>query len=564
LAVSAAIIGLGPLAVHLALRLPPINQVDYADAWFYSAYAWVPRHHFSVFEWNYFSVRFPAILSIGLFERVFGVYGGYIVLRYLLAVGSGAAVYLAVRRFSTVSVAAGATALLYLNPFFSRMLLWDYASFVVVSAGTAGLALWWWTDGRTLAWTLIPGGALAIAVFANVIFATALLILVAVEGAAALRRGSRAVLRLCLRLGVAGASAVLVFLVGFLGYERFTSLTPDDLVRPTIDFLRSNEQNSALYQHPVGDWLGDELRIWAPVIVSVALVAALRGRLFDTDLRARVAQLCIGYTAFLWLYRFLVTSSVLETWWAYSVVVVVVAPALGVLIDEVSRDQRAGIWALVGVCALTALAIRTFDGSAVDLYGAISDRPRLLWTIVAAAVGGTLLLAARSRARRTAALVAVVVSSTAMAWAPSVFDGRGETGVFVSNGDLDWDAYGGAKQFVELVRDYDARGHRVYTWYPDTQGITNVGWTMLPQLGSTVQVLGAPTRLNKLEPLGKARLLQPDVAYVLAMSSRRNDLTAARTALRSAGFQERMVQSGVLADGRLRYVLIELTGKPSA
>ena len=468
MAVSAAIIGLGPLAVYLALRLPPINQVDYADAWFYSAYAWVPRHHFSVFEWNYFSVRFPAILSIGLFERVFGVYGGYIVLRYLLAVGSGAAVYLAVRRFSTVSVAAGATALLYLNPFFSRMLLfWDYASFVVVSAGTAGLALWWWTDGRRLAWTLIPGGALATAVFANVIFATALLVLVAVEGAAALRRGTHAVLRLGLRLGVAGASAVLVFLAGFLGYEGFTSLTPDDLVRPTIDFLRS--KNSALYQHPVGDWLGHELRIWAPVIVSVALIAALRGRLFGTDLRARVAQLCIGYTAFLWLYRFLVTSSVLETWWAYSVVVVVVAPALGVLIDEVSRTKVRASGPSWGCCALTALGIRTFDGSAVDLYGAISDRPRLVWTIVAAAVGGTLLLAARSRATRTAALVAVVVSSTAMSWAPSTFDGRGETGVLVSNGDLDWDAYGGAKQFVELVSDYDARGHRVYTWYPDTQ-----------------------------------------------------------------------------------------------
>lgn len=561
------VIMLGPLLVALALRLPPINQLDYADAWFYSAYAWVPRHHFSLFDWNYFSVRFPAILSIGVFERVFGVHVGYLVLRYLLAVGSGAAVYLGVRRFSTMSVATSATALLYLNPFFSRMLLWDYANFVAVSAGVAGLALWWWSEGRRLVWTLLPGAALASAVFANVIVATALLVFIAVETLAAVRIGRRAVVHLVARLAVAAGSAVMVFVAGFLGYLWFTSLSPDDLLRPTIEFLRSNEENSSVYQRPFDEWLGHELRIWAPVVVSVALIAVLRRRVLGTALPARIAQVCIGYTSFLWLYRFTVTSSVLETWWAYNMVVIVLVPALGVLLHAAAGDPRVArscAVLAVGVCVLGALVIRTFDGAAEDFYRVIADRPRALWALVAMAVAAAVLLSARRPAIRLAAVAAVFLVSSTMAWAPSVLDGRGRTGVFVSNGDLEWDAYGGAKRFIEMVRDYDARGRRVYTWYPDTQGITNVGWTTLPHLGQTVQLLGAPARLDGLQPLGRARLLQQDAAYVLAMSSRPCDLRAARRALRSAGFRGRTVKRGALADGRMQYVLIELTGKPSA
>lgn len=567
LAAAALVIGLGPLLVALTLRLPPINQLDYADAWFYSAYAWVPRHHFSVFDWNYFSVRFPAILSIGFFERVFGVHLGYLVLRYLLAVGSGAAVYLCVRRFSTIPAAVGGVALLYLNPFFSRMLLWDYANFVAVSAGVAGFALWWWSEGRRLAWTLLAGAALAVAVFANIIVATALLVLFAVELVAAVRIGRRAVVHLMRRLAVAGVSAVGVFIAGFLGYLWFASVRPDDLVRPTIEFLRSNEENSSLYQRPLEEWLGHEFRIWAPIVISVALIAVLDRKALGTELTARIAQVCIGYTAFLWVYRFTVTSSVLETWWAYNMVVVVLVPALGVLIHAAAEDTR-GVRSraliAVGTCGLGALVIRTFEAEAEDLYTGLSERPRLLWALVSVAVGAAILVAIGRPAIRIGALAGVFLLATMMAWAPSVLDGRGKTGVFVSSGDLEWDAYGGAKRFIELVRDYDAQGHRVYTWYPETEGITNISWTTLPHLGLTVHLLGGPARLDRLEPLGKARLLQQDAAYVLAMSSRPNDVIAARRALLSAGFRGRTVRQGVLADGRMRYLLIELTHKPSA
>jgi hypothetical protein len=157
------------------------------------------------------------------------------------------------------------------------------------------------------------------------------------------------------------------------------------------------------------------------------------------------------------------------------------------------------------------------------------------------------------------ALVAIL---TVMMWAPSVFDGRGTTGIFVTDGGTEWRDYPAARQFVELVRDYDAPKSRVYTWYSGTSGPTNIGWTTLPQGGQTVQQLGVSAPLDRLEPLGRARLLQPDAAYVMVMSLRSAELRAAERALVAAGFRDRRVKQGALASSGLRYVLVRLTKKP--
>ena len=563
--IAPAVILLGPVVVVVLLGLPLVNQLEYADAWFYSAYAWTPRHHFALFEWNYFSVRFPAILSIGVFERVLGVHGGYVVLRYLLAVASGAAVYLGVRRVASASIAAAAAGLLYLNPFFSRMLLWDYAGFVVVSAGVVGFSLWWWSESRRLAWTALPGTALAIALYANVIVAIGLVVLFAVELASAVRLGRRALIRLALRVAIAVGSAIVVLVVGYVSYTRFSALSPDDLLRPTIDFLLSNEQNAAPYQQPISQWLEHELRIWPPVITSLALISILGRRVLATDLPARIAQVCIGYTAFVWIYRFAVTSSGVETWWAYDILVMVTAPAIGVLLQAlVARwpEQKAAILVAVGVTAAGAIAIRSLDNAAEDTYSSVSTRPALLFTAVAVAVGGAVALAFGRRFVVALGLASVMGALCLMSWAPSVFDGRGATGVFARDSDLEWDMYAGAHEFVDIYRRYDAPRSLVYTWYPDPSGPEAISWATLPQYGRTVHEVGLPAPMDVLQPLGRARLIERDVAFVLAMSEQQRDLVTAQRALKTAGFASKPVEAGTLGDQRVHYVVLQLVGKP--
>jgi hypothetical protein len=557
----AATIGLAPLLVVLVLRLPLINQLNYADAWFYSSYAWVPKHDFAIFGWNYFSVRFPPILAIGAFQRVFGAGDGYVILRYLLAVACGSSIYLCVRRFASVRIALAASVLLYLDPFFSRMLLWDYSGFLEVAAGVVGVALWYWSDDGRLLATVLSGIALSIAVFANALFGTLLVVLLLVEAVDAVRGGRHGVLRYLARLFVCAGCAVLVFSLGYLSYVKILgSLGPYDLLRPTIEFFGENSQKSAPYQHTINSWLLHEPRVWAPVVLSFALLVTLRGRLLGRGVAARIAQLCIAYTAFLWLYRLLVVSAVIEQWFAYSLTVVVIVPAAAVLLNEICRDRARAMRALLAPCiafALAAILTRDLTGPAGDVYEQLSLHSWLVVALIAVGLLAALLGALRSRLQLVG-LTALAAVLALMSFAPSVLDGRGATGIFVTNGAQEWTAYKAAQRFADIVQNYDSLSHRVFLWFPGEFGYVSLTWTDLPQDADTLNEPGVPEALGAMTPLAHARLSLPNVKYVMILSPSTRELAVAREALASGGFPAVLVRSGELAKNSLSYALVEL------
>jgi hypothetical protein len=560
-----SVIGLMPILATLVLRLPLINQLNYADPWFYSTYAWAPKHGFEIFGWNYFGARFPAILGIGLFKRLFGVGGGYVLLRYTLAIACGTSVYLCVRRLASVPVALSTVALLYLQPFFSRMLLWDYSGFAEITAGVIGVALWYWSDGRRLAWTLLPGAALASAVFANALFGTALFALFAVEAVAALRQGRHALRNYCARLVIVVCATIGVFSIGYLSYvEILGSFNPYQLLRPTIEFLRENSKNSAPYQAPISHWLLHEPRLWMPVITSVALLAVLRRRVLGVNLSVRIAQLCIVYTGFLWLYRFTVTSSLIETWWAYSVVVVATAPAVGVLLHELLSKYRASKhWPAVAVAtfALTAILVRDVPNPAASAYHAIAGHRSLLVGLLVIGLASAVLTSSRRTTGRVASSIVFVVILAVMSYAPSVLDGRGTTGVFVTNGAREWKVYEAGEQFIDLVQDYDSPSHRVFLWWPGIFGYVSITWTDLPQTADTLNEVGVDESLDHLTSLGTARLEQPQVRYIMILSPQLDDLSKAHKALVQGGFWGSVVRSGEFAGGELYFTLVTVRKK---
>ena len=557
--VAVAAVALTPILVVLLLRLPLVNQLNYADAWFYSGYGWAPKHEFALFGWTYFSVRFPAILAIGAFQRVFGAGGGYVLLRYLLVVASGASVYLCVRRFASAGVGAVAVVLLYLNPFFSRMLLWDYSGFMEVAGATCGIALWFWSDGRRLWWTLLPGAALACAVFANALVGTGVLVLLLVEGAHAVRQGRSGVRLYALRVGVAAAAGVGVFALGYLAYLAILgSISPYDLLRPTIKFFGENSQQSAQYQRPVSSWLFHEPRIWGPVLLALALLATLRGRILAAEIESRVALVFVAYVAFLWLYRFTVTSSVIETWWGYDVLAVSMGPAVGVLLRELSRSVRRTWWIVALICLGAAiLFVRDLPGPAGHVYHSLSSHEALLLVVLAVGVAlaaATGWLPAKGRGLAAAGLAVVVAIAL---YAPSILDARGTTGVFVTSGSEEWKAYKAGQQFLDLVQDYDGPAHRVYLWYPGTLGPVDVAWSDLPQYGDTVDQLGVDEG-PALSTLGRARLVEPQVHYALLFAPDRADVLARRRSLQASGFPAPLVREGQLGGGVLSYQLVAI------
>jgi hypothetical protein len=555
------LIVLGPVFVVLALRLPLINQLNYADAWFYSSYAWVPKHDFEIFGWNYFAARFTSILPIGLFSRTLGANYGYVLLRYLLSLACGTSVYVCVRRFAAPWVAIAAAVLLYLQPFFSRSLLWDY-TFIEVAGGVVGVALWYWSDGRRLVWTTLPGIALASATFANANVATVIFVLLVVEIVAALRLGKPATLRCLARFGVLFVALIGVFSVGYFSYVAIIGIfDPYDLLRPTVEFLGENGRNSGPYVRPVHLWLLHEPRLWMPVITSVALLATMRRRVFDVTLPARVAQLCIACTAFLWLYRFTVTSSVLEVWWSYSIVVIATAPSMGVLLHELSSSAQAPLrWSCIGAggFAVASIFIRDVPSLTSHAYRAISLHPSLLLGVLAVGILTALGMAWDHRWRRAAFAALFMLILAVMSYAPSVLDGRGTTGIFAANGTQEWKTYAAAERFIKIVQDFDAPSHRVFLWWPGTLGPVSITWSDLPQSGDTLNTLGVDGSIDQLTPLGVARLNQQAVKYVMILAPSLVDVRSANHALAATGFPGVSVNRGGLANGSLSFALIEL------
>jgi hypothetical protein len=368
-------------------------------------------------------------------------------------------------------------------------------------------------------------------VFANANFATALLPLFAVDGVAAMRQGRRATLHYGARLGMAAGGTIGVFLVGYLSYVKILGgFGPYEMLRPTVDFLRENSKNSGPYVQPVHLWLLHEPRLWMPVVTSVALLAVLRGRIFGLTLPARIAQMCIAYTAFLWLYRFTITSSVLEVWWSYSVVVAATAPAVGVLLHELTSNlRRPKRWIVIvtGAFALTAILIRDVPTPVNETYRAISEHRELLVGLLALSL---------------------------------VLDGRGTTGIFATSGSREWKGYKAGAQLMDIVQDYDSLSHRVFLWYPGIFGYVSIAWADLQQYGDTLNVVGTSESLGHLTPLGVARLDQPEVVYLMILAPRQYELTQGRKALTQAGFGASVVRYGSFA-GALRYVLLMLGKK---
>lgn len=555
------VLALAPIVIVAAWRLPLINQLNFADAWFYTGYAFVPKHEFEIFGWNYFAVRFPAIFLIGLFERVFGAAGGYVVLRYLLAIACGWTMFGGLRRFVGVPAALAGALLLLLDPFFSRMLLWDYSGFIETAAGVIGFVLWYWAEDRSPLWTLPAGIALSVAAYANALIGTALFVFVVVEGLAAIRGGMNGVMRYVVRLLVVVASAVVVFVVGYVGYLGILhSLSPWQLLRPTVQFLTNNAQEASPYQFPISSWILHEPRIWAPVVVSLALIGVLRRRLLDTGVRARIAQLCVAYTAFLWLYRFAVPSSVVETWYAYSVTVIVVAPATTILLAELDGDGRSTTRRIVfatAAFAVISLVIRDIPGPIDTAYTAIGRHPWIDALVLA--LGILSAGACASRAARPMAICALMTIAAIMCYAPSVLDARGTTGLFVRNGAAEWDSYQADKQFLDLVRRYDSPTSRVFLWWPGTLGETSITWSDLPQSGDTLNAVGVNSPLDHVPPVGIARLKAYPVRYVLVLAPRENQVSHGLAALNDAQVRGHVLVHGRFSPSALRYALFEVT-----
>ena len=384
---------------------------------------------------------------------------GYIVLRYVILVATGVILYTCVRRFASTAVACTSVVLLALNPFYMRMVLWDYTSYVALPCAIAGVAIWLMAATRASSvWPFLGSGALlGAAVFANALSGTFVAALILVEVAAALRGGAQESQALCASIVAATAGAGLISLIGYLGYAAYLgAFDPYDLLEATVEFARANDQRSAPFRQPFSEFLDGEPRIWGPVLICFVLVVVLGRRVLANDLAGRLAQFALPLFFFFFFLKklFRRRRDLVGIQPGRDLHLLRRAP---LILDQFQRSMSkraayAAMAAAVAGTAVTTLVIRSRNSWAVSIYEEIRDDPPVLIVILAAGVVATVLLRAlRHPAARAAAAGACFALLAFVSLTPARYAGIGQTGEFAEDGRTERLGYQAAYDRTKLI-----------------------------------------------------------------------------------------------------------------
>jgi hypothetical protein len=563
-----AVILLAPLIGVLVVRAPLMNNLPYRDPWFYSGYAWTLAHHIEIFGWFYYSVRFPVILPIRWATDLFGPVTGYLVLRYVIFVGTGAIVYACFRRFASLGTACTAVVLLAMSSFYLRMVLWDYTSFVAVPCSIAGVAIWFMASVRgRVGWQFVVAGALlGAAVFANVLSASVVAAMLLVDGIVIFRRGPDESLRFALRCGAALLGALFVFFGGYLAYAAYLGpFKLSEIVSPTIEFLRNNNQLAAPLQRPASEFLRGEPRVYAPVLLSLGVVVALGRRFLTAELPGRLAQFAVAYVGLIWLYRFTVTSSVVETWWAYNMTAVSVAYGLPLVVYGLSesatrRAKLLVIGAAIAATAITSFVVRTANIRMVIVSNYVKTHLTMLVLLLCATAVVTLMLRLRWPFARAVAVAAFASLFAAISLIPATYIGINQPGEFAPDSRGEYLGYRAAYDMSKLLQGRDQPDSRVLLW-TTLIGLPMIAWTDLPHQGGSILSPDTPVQsLTDLPPPALDLVRYPTTHALLVLSENPADMTSALSTLHRFHVGAKLRARGVWADGHLHYELVDVSG----
>lgn len=564
--VPCAVVLLAPVLGVALLRAPLLNMLGYLDPWLYAGFGWTLQHHIQVFGWPYFVDRFPVVLAVAASTGLFGPVAGYFVLHYLLMAGCGALLYLAVRRFASVSTGCAAVCLLMLSPFFVRMVIWDYVTFVTLPCTIAGVALWYLGSTRVRAvWTALASGiCLGAAIFSNPGAGFVLPALISVEAIAAIRGGRQDIITSVRRGCAVATGALLTVVVGYLGYRAYnTGSFPLKLMfQGTIDYVRASGQTAPAFQTSPSVFLRADPHIYAPVLLCLGTIMVLGRSLLANTPRSRMAQFAVAYTLLFWVYRFTISSAyVIEQWLYYDLTAVTWAFAMPALLDELGRARDRARWVVVGGVAIAATGVADLVFRSVGPSALSTFNTHIIALVCLLAVGGIVGALAAVLKRGTVGVIAVgmycaILAVVALApTRPMAVEGDfGTTGDFSTYPtSLELEAYRAAYDMGQLVDKYDRPDSRVLIW--DSPGpLAAVEWENV--YGNVSGF--TPTAIPILTPAELARLREPTTSRVLAVSTSEAQVRSALPALREHGLDSSEQINGAWAGGKVHYVLIKI------
>lgn len=552
-----AFILLAPVAAYAAfkIRLSTQAREGYVDAWFYTGFAQDPALMFEQFGWNYYALRFPVIFLSHLFNQVLGDMEGYTALRYVIVVGVGGLLFVWARRNFGVGIAALSYLFLLCNPYFPRLLLWDWVQYMAIPLALAGMLVWYMPTQRPEMRAASVGFLFASAIAVHFFVVTAVGLFMLIECLALVRtKRPSMVLRELLAMLLGGAACVaLGFVYMAIVYRAFDPMQ----VYTTLSVaIKAGQGFVASHASTFLSW---GTRLWygyVPLVLVISAGLMLGREALRTSIEARVWQFACAYTAFYWFYQ-LTRGYIIESplyFFSLTIAVYLLLPvwlalALRKMGDEQST-RRTIVLLLAGVVLVGAPLVNRIWPALYDDILAAAQRSTYLFILLALFVVcltiGLWRGAARSRGLLAMACIPLLVACLqVMVFTDWFFrepfsEGRSR--------EAAWRR--AAVDLFSIYKAHATREKKMVNWLtknePKIQSIASI--VLINNLGGHWDSEGLP----EFGERQKAHVNAPSVQYILAVSEDRQRIEAGENALKDNGIRFEVARKGTLGEGEFQ------------
>lgn len=561
-----AFILLAPVAAYSVFKMNLFNQATpgMVDPWLYTGYAQDPALLFDQFGWTYYGIRFPVIFLGHGFNEALGPMNGYIALRYVILVSVGALLFAWARRYFGLGIAVLSYLFLFCNPYFPRLLLWDWVQYLAIPLAFAGMLVWYLPTQRPSLHAAIVGFLFAAAIASHFFLISAIGIFMLVE-CQSLFRSQRpaAAARQLLSMALGGGVCIALGLAYMAIIYR--SFDPIHVYTILYGAIKAGESYAVAYASGFLSW---GTRIWYGYLPPVLVISAgmMLGReALKTSIEARVWQFACAYTAFYWFYQLVLGRFIIEnlyysfalTLTTYMLFPVWLALALRKLDSEQAR-RRSVTLLLAGAALVGApLANRIWPSLYADILDS-TQRSSLLLGFLAFFVACLTAALWRGAVRPRSALVLASLPLLVVCFQLMVFTNPDYRQPFSEGRSREIAFRRAALDLFSIYQTYTTPQKKIVNWStPKELQIINITSVVL------INNLGGFWDQEGLPVLGErqmAHLNAPNIRYVLAVSEDRERIEAGKNALKESGIRFEVTKRGTLGDGEYQpyFSLLEI------
>ncbi|MBX3736352.1 MAG: hypothetical protein KF715_06685 [Candidatus Didemnitutus sp.] len=544
-----------PLAAWWLFRIKMFMQIAYADPWFYTGAGqeWVQlaKHY----GWAYYYVRFPVMFLNTVFCNVPQPDVGFMLLRYLLIVLSGGALYaLALSRFGRASAIAS-FAFLFLNPQFISVLNWDLTPFLSVPATLAGASLWLYRGRAQFVRSFVSGALFCVAVNCHIFTITAVGCFVA--GVAVSHAWCRSSWRNWLtEFGGALIGFAAMWTIGWLYYRGIFGASANYLLFWDVNWrtLRTGSDYAISHAVPFQRWWNTHTYVYVPYLLLLAgLLTSLRRRSWTAHDYAVVTGPVFLLT-FYFVYRFGLQCFVFEEGTYFGHIWALTPLLVAVVAGSLESELRAWRgWSAVAAAVLVPLVLTVWGNqTARTIWPWLAQhRWPVVLTLLCGVVAAVVAIKASRSLIRWIAFAVLVCAAQVLSLIPAV----GNRMYGSPDEEHQRAVYLAATQYTHRWGTYARSGEPPLLWFSSSSSDYDIYSVAFATLGNTLHNIWNVSGMPEFGEFERKRLAEQRPKVLFLLGKRAEEIAAGKESLTRSGLALVTIENAMIGTEKFPILL---------